>query len=568
MKRTTLGYLERDGRLLMLYRNKKKDDPNAGKWIGVGGHIEPGETPETCMRRELFEETGLTAGRLDFRGLVHFLSDRWEDEDMYLFTCRDFAGEMTGCSEGELAWVPLPEVPSLPAWEGDRVFLRKLAAGESGFEITLIYEGERLADARCGLLNDNKGEGTMTYEEAKQKLAACGQEHALRYYDELDEAGKASLLAQIDSIDFSVIEHSLQEEKEAKRGVITPIGAMELPEIKEREAEFREAGLAAIRRGEVGALLLAGGMGTRLGSDAPKGTYNMGLTRFLPIFQCQFNNLLEVVREAGAYPYVFVMTSEKNDAATRAFFEEQNWFGYEADKIRFFVQEMAPATDYEGKVYMEAKDRISTSPNGNGGWYRSMTRAGLAAFAKEQGVEWLNVYAVDNVLQRMCDPVYVGACILGGFTCGGKVIRKAERGEKVGVICLEDGHPSIIEYYDMTDEMLDAKDGNGQPLYNFGVILNYLFRRDKLDEIAEKQLPLHVVEKKIPCLDEEGNLVKPETPNGHKYETLVLDMIRMMDDCLVFEVVREHEFAPVKNKTGVDSVESARELLKKNGVEL
>ena len=568
MKRTTLGYLERDGHLLMLYRNKKKDDPNAGKWIGVGGHIEPGETPEACMRRELFEETGLAAGKLEYRGLVHFVSDRWEDEDMYLFTCRDFSGELGACSEGELAWVPLGDVPHLPAWEGDRVFLNKLAAGESGFEITLTYEGERLAHVRCGSLTDRGGDWDMTYEEAKNKLAACGQEHVLRWWDELDEAGRAALLAQIESIDFSVIAHSLQEAKEAKRGVITPIGAMTLPEIREKAEEFKKIGLEHIRKGEAAALLLAGGMGTRLGSDSPKGTYNMGLTRFLPIFQCQFNNLMEVVNEAGFYPYVFVMTSEKNDAATRAFFEEQNWFGYEADKIRFFVQEMAPATDYDGKVYMEAKDRISTSPNGNGGWYRSMTRAGLAQFAKDQGIEYLNVYAVDNVLQRILDPVFVGACFAGNYTCGAKVIRKVEPAEKVGNICLEDGHPSIIEYYDMTDEMLAEKDENGNPFYNFGVILNYLFRRDKLDEIASLSLPLHVVEKKIPCLDEAGNLVKPETPNGHKYETLVLDMIRMMDDCLVFEVEREKEFAPVKNKTGVDSVESARELLKKNGVEL
>ena len=186
----------------------------------------------------------------------------------------------------------------------------------------------------------------------------------------------------------------------------------------------------------------------------------------------------------------------------------------------------------------------------------------------EEGIKWLNVFAVDNVLQRIADPVFIGATIAGGYVSGSKVIRKVVPEEKVGTICLENGKPSIVEYYEMTLKLRQAKDEKGEPAYNFGVILNYLFQVESLEKILEEPLPLHVVEKKIPCIDENGAPILPTEPNGHKYETLILDMIHMMDNNLPFEILREKEFAPIKNKTGVDSVESARELCKKNGIEL
>ena len=188
--------------------------------------------------------------------------------------------------------------------------------------------------------------------------------------------------------------------------------------------------------------------------------------------------------------------------------------------------------------------------------------------AKELGVEWLNIFAVDNVLQRISDPCFVGATLESGCATGAKVVRKVTPDEKVGALCLEDGKPSIVEYYDMTPELLEAKDEKGQPAYNFGVILNYLFREKDLERIVNDVLPVHVVEKKIPYMDKDGNEVKPEEPNGYKFEQLAVDLVRELDTCLPYEVLREKEFAPIKNKTGIDSVESARELCKANGIEL
>lgn len=376
----------------------------------------------------------------------------------------------------------------------------------------------------------------------------------------------AKLEKQIDEMDWSCLD--MLDQKEQKRGTFAPLGAMELPEIEQKKDSFTATGIEAIKACKVGAILLAGGQGTRLGFDKAKGMYNIGVNKELYIFEQLIANLMKVVKQADAWVPLYIMTSDKNDAQTRAFFAEHEFFGYNPDFVKFFVQEMVPAVDFAGNVLMEAEDSLAMSPNGNGGWFKSLVKAGLDKDMAEKGVEWLNVFAVDNVLQQIADPVFVGATIASGCVSGAKVVRKVDPYERVGALCLEDGKPSIIEYYELTPEMAEATSENGSLLYGFGVILNYLFRVDKLMEILSKNLPLHIVEKKVPFIDEEGVAHKPETPNAYKFETLILDMVYMMDDCLSFEVERAKEFAPVKNATGVDSVESARALLKQNGIEV
>lgn len=408
----------------------------------------------------------------------------------------------------------------------------------------------------------------MNFEEAKNKLEKYGQLHVLKYYDELTEKEREELLTQIGETDFEVLKYCSQKDTLAKKGKIEPLASMQLDVIEQNREQFEAVGLDAIREGKVGAVLLAGGMGTRLGSDEPKGMYNIGITKEVYIFQRLIENMMEVVKRADAWIPLFIMTSDKNNDTTIRFFNEHRFFGYDPEQVTFFKQEMAPAADYSGKVYMEAKNKISTSPNGNGGWFTSMNNCGVLEKIRKSGIEWLNVFAVDNVLQRIADPCFIGATILADCAVGSKVVRKNAPDEKVGVVCLEDGKPSIVEYYELTEELMNARDENGEPAYNFGVILNYLFREKDLEGLLEKELPLHIVEKKIPYIDENANLVKPEEPNGYKFENLVLDMIHKLDSSLAFEVVREKEFAPIKNKTGIDSVESARELLKKNGISL
>ena len=409
----------------------------------------------------------------------------------------------------------------------------------------------------------------MTYQQAKTLLEQKGQMQLLRYYDELDEAGKAKLLQAIENINWE-FEEALANpvDMSGKDRDIRPISGLKLADIAPKKDTFEAIGVEAIKAGKVAAVLLAGGMGTRLGVDGPKGAYNIGITKPLYIFEQQMKNLAEVNEKCGVKVPLYIMTSDKNHEQTTSFWKEHGYFGYPESDVKFFKQDMAPAVDFDGKIILETKDTPALSPNGNGGWFGSLKRAGLVEDLHKRGVEWLNIYAVDNVLQRIADPVFVGATIDSGVNCGAKVICKTNPYEKVGVLCMDGTKPDIIEYYELTEEMANQKDENGHLAYCYGAIMNYLFRLSKLEEIVGQKIPVHIVEKKIECLCEDGVTRKPEKENGKKFETLAVDLIKPMGSVLPFEVVREREFAPIKNKTGVDSVESARELLKGCGVEL
>ena len=391
------------------------------------------------------------------------------------------------------------------------------------------------------------------------------QEHIVSHLKSLSAEEQLEMVRHIESLDFSVLSEGNKEEK---RGKFSPLFATTLSDISKNYERYTEVGLKAIREGKVGAVLLAGGQGSRLGFEHPKGMFRIGIEKELYIFECLINNLLDVVRKADAWIPLFIMTSTENYKETRVFFEQHNYFGYSSDNVFFFVQEQLPTLDTNGKLMLAGKGKVRTAPNGNGGWYASMAKTGMLRIVQNAHIEWLNVFAVDNVLQRIADPCFIGAVIESGKVSGAKVVAKADPEERVGVLCLEDGRPSIVEYYEMTDEMINRREPDGTLSYNYGVILNYLFRVDKLNQTLSVKLPLHRAFKKIPYMTVSGEMVIPEEPNAYKFETLALDMVKLQDDCLAYEVDRSKEFAPVKNKTGVDSVDTARELLRKNGVEL
>ena len=407
----------------------------------------------------------------------------------------------------------------------------------------------------------------MDFEKIKKLLKDNGQEQLLEYYGELDGEQRAQLLEDVSKINFSVTDCINNHVADKNLKDIATVPAKSLGEIAAHRDEYREEGLKLLRDGKVAAVILAGGQGTRLGFDKPKGIFNVGITRTLTIFGQLMSNIKDVTDAYGGYFYLFIMTSEINHDETVAFFKQNDYFGYPADKIRFYVQDKEPVCGLDGKILLADKHRVAFSPNGNGGWYSSLVNSGLQQLLKKEGIEWLNVFSVDNVLQRICDPVFIGATSLSRSFCGAKVVRKTCPEERVGVLCSIDGRPDIIEYYEIPQDIAAEKNENGELKYPYGVILNYLFNVHVLDAIISWKLPYHLAKKKVAHIVD-GVIKTPDEPNAYKFETLAVDMIRYMGSCLAFEVDREKEFAPVKNPTGVDSVESARKLLEKNGVKL
>ncbi len=511
------------------------------------------------------------AGTLLFTMLDNLLTPLWygltkAETKAYFFTSFTVLLPQLVCTAVTVGGLFLPLRNAFSQIVGERIPKNRVEKSQKKTAQSVAFTGE----VCYNLYNESqKGENSMTYEQAKALLQEKNQMQLLAYYDELDCAGKEKLLTAIENINWE-FEDALANPQDlsGKDRVIEPIDGLRIADIEGRKAEFKAVGVEAIKAGKVAAVLLAGGMGTRLGVDGPKGAYDIGVTKPLYIFEQQLRNIMEVTDECGVTVPLYIMTSDKNHEQTVAFWKEHNYFGYPESEFKFFKQEMAPAVDFNGKIFLETKDTPALSPNGNGGWFASLKKAGLVEDLHKRGVEWLNIYAVDNVLQRIADPVFVGATIATGVNCGAKVICKTNPYEKVGVLCKDSGQPNIIEYYELTDEMANQKDENGNLAYCYGVIMNYLFRLSKLEEIVDKKIPVHIVEKKIECLCEDGVTRKPDKENGRKFESLAVDLIKPMGSVLPFEVVREREFAPIKNKTGVDSVESARELLKGCGVEL
>ena len=346
----------------------------------------------------------------------------------------------------------------------------------------------------------------MDYGRTKIYLEERGQAHLLKYYDGLTDEEKLQLLNDIEKTNFSVLKKLDKSIK--KIGKITPVNAVTVDDIKRRRLQFENVGFNFLKEGKVAAVLLAGGQGSRLGYEGPKGTFDIGLTRKLSIFELLIGNLSAVAERAGRYIHLFVMTSVQNHGETVKFFKENNFFGYPQDLIHFFIQDVAPTCDFDGKVYLDRKHRVSLAANGNGGWYSSLVNSGLARVMERENIEWLNVFGVDNVLQKMCDPSFIGATVLKRFRCGAKVVSKVCPEEKVGVICNEDGKPTVLEYFEIP-ENLKNKTKKGELVYRFGVTLNYLFNVQDLNITLSGRLPYHLAEKAIPHM-EDGERVTPK----------------------------------------------------------
>ncbi len=404
------------------------------------------------------------------------------------------------------------------------------------------------------------------YLAAKKILEKHNQTQLLSQYDRLSSENKGKLLDEILTLDFDQIEKLY---KNVNKKIDFTDSKMEPAEYTDKEKlskeeldRYKEIGVNLIKNGKLAAVTMAGGQGTRLGHSGPKGTYDIGLYSHKSIFEVLCDTLKKSQQDYGEYVPWYIMTSNENNKQTIEFFEKNNYFGYPKDKVVFFVQGELPMVDTDGKILLGEDGLIKRAADGHGGIFLSMKRNGIIYDMKSRGVEWAFIGGVDNILVNMVDPIFLGFTVDKKVKAAGKSVIKACPQEKVGVFCKRDGKPSVVEYSEISKEMAEKTNENGELVYGESHILCNLFSVDAIEKISQNKLPYHSAFKKAKFLDMNGNLVTNNKPNAYKFEAFLFDAFETLDNMAVFRVKRSEEFAPVKNAEGDDSPETARKLYK------
>ena len=409
----------------------------------------------------------------------------------------------------------------------------------------------------------------MAAAELAAELQKIGQGDVLRFYDSLDPAGKKKLDDQLRGLNLALIAELADEYVRNKPHIaipkdIQPVKAYpRQPRDDQRQlyAQAEDRGRALLKAGKVGAFLVAGGQGTRLGYDGPKGEYPVTPIKNKPLFQVFAEQLRAHARDFGKPIPWYIMTSDINDAPTRAFFARHNFFGCNPADVYFFEQGMMPAFSMDGKLLLADRDSLALSPDGHGGSLRALDRSGALADMRERGIEHLSYFQVDNPLVHCIDPLFLGLHDLTGSEMSSKTIPKANALEKVGNFVAADGVVQVIEYSDLPEELARQTNADGSLRFNSGSIAIHALRVsfiDRLNHSGELKLPWHRAEKKVPYVDESGKAIKPEKPNAVKLEQFVFDAIPLAKNAIVYETEREEEFSPVKNAEGTDSPATCR----------
>jgi UDP-N-acetylglucosamine/UDP-N-acetylgalactosamine diphosphorylase len=408
------------------------------------------------------------------------------------------------------------------------------------------------------------------YEQAAAKLKKTGQAHVLRYWDELSDAQRAALLDQVESVDWeacaALVEPYVRNRPHVKvPDDIRPVPVLPAQPAEADRAEYERAralGVAALRGGKVAAFTVAGGQGTRLGFDGPKGAFRISPIRNAPLFQLFAEQILGTQRRYGHALDWYIMTSPGNHAATQSFFRENNYFGLDADRVIFFMQGQMPAFLPDGRAAMAGPGELALSPDGHGGSLRALERNGCLARMRQAGVEYISYFQVDNPLVHACDPLFIGLHIARQSEMSSKAVTKASDREKVGNFCLADGVLQVIEYSDLPDELADAKNPDGSRRFDAGSIAIHVLNREFVERLtgpgSKLTLPWHRADKAVAVMDDARNVSKPTSPNVVKLEMFVFDAIPLARNPLVLYTERAEEFSPVKNATGSDSPETTR----------
>ena len=399
-----------------------------------------------------------------------------------------------------------------------------------------------------------------SYDEILEVLKKYNQEHLVKYYDELTDSEKENLLSQIERIDFEYMNELFKAnyEFDMKENKITSVLATEKKKLDLEK--YEQIGSQKIKAGELAICSMAGGQGTRLGHSGPKGTLILDLNKPTSIFETIALKLKEAYNKYGVLIYWYVMTSEQNDEETQNFFTQNNFFGYDKEHIIFFKQGELPLLDTNGKVVLKDKANVFMAPDGNGGVFNALGNRGIVEHMKANGIKTLAIGNVDNILIPMIDAVPLALMQEKGIDLLSRSFMKPSPEGKWGVFCKVNGKPRVIEYTETPRELLEARNEEGDLIYgdaHYGC--NY-FGIDLLEKIVTEKLPMHSASKKNTGLNENG---EPEEIQTFKYEAFIFDGYSMSDDIIVYRGEKDEEFAPIKNKEGDESAETAIALYKK-----
>merc|ERR1712012_891619 len=414
------------------------------------------------------------------------------------------------------------------------------------------------------------GSRNMDIARLRSQLQAVNQHHLLDFWEELSAAQQQELYDELSSLDLEeVLEyfsrtvaemHAAGEKLDDKMQPLTESQSGSMSQSTDREiAHYESLSMGKISQGQVGILLLAGGQGTRLGTSYPKGMYDVGLPSHKTLFQLQAERILSLEKLAEKKTGVsgcitwYIMTSASTIQPTLDFFAENKYFGLKKDNVVVFQQGTLPCFTFEGKMILGSKHKLSIAPDGNGGLYRALRREGILGDMRTKGIKYIQLYCVDNILVKVGVPVFMGYCLSKGAECANKVVRKGFPTEAVGITCKVAGNYQVVEYSEITQKSAEKRNKDGSLVYGAANICIHFFTFDFIERVVmfnERSLQHHVAKKKIPYVDASGSIVKPEKPNGIKMEKFVFDVFQFAKNFVVWECLRDEEFAPLKNAEG------------------
>ncbi len=406
----------------------------------------------------------------------------------------------------------------------------------------------------------------MNYEQAKDILRQNGQEHLLRFWKTLGKAEQKSLLEQIESIDFREVARCRAMLPGAGNPAAAKKGVPTAPKVTVLRGALLKKAVAAGERelaaGRVGVLLVAGGQGSRLGFDGPKGAYPIGPISNEPLFYFHARKVLALSRRYGASIPFYIMTSMANYADTVAHFEEHGFYGLDKKDVIFFRQGMWPGMTDDGKIILDKPGHVFMSPDGHGGMLAALKANGCFEDMAKRGVKTLFYFQVDNPLVNVAEPAFVGLHVLEKSEYSLKLCAKRNPREGLGMVVRRGRGFDMIEYTEMTREMNYRKTADGDLYFKYGSPAIHVFDREFLEREAKKDMPLHLAHKKIATVDDAGKTVVHDTANGYKFEKFIFDILPDAKRVTLLAFDRRDEFAPVKNAEGSDSPQTCRDALR------